>query len=169
MKDFIGVVFMYLSEKEFKKLCKKLNIDSKEIIKKYNSRKSESEFDSLAEENFYNFYLYQYIKNGFITEYSLHNEFVVLDAIPEYKLRKKVFKPDFLITTKNKETFVIEMKGKVVKKLQRDYGLRKHIFISKYCIPNNWKFIELKSEEWTQNPIGSAQNNIINFDGDKNG
>ena len=55
MKDFIGVVFMYLSEKEFKKLCKRLNIDSEEIIKKSNSRKVENEFDSLAEENFYNF------------------------------------------------------------------------------------------------------------------
>ena len=167
MKDFIGVVFMYLSEKEFKKLCKKLNINSKEIEKKSTSRKNINEFDSLAEENFYNLYLYRYIKNGFVTKYSLHSEFIVLDAIPEYKLRKKVFKPDFFITTAKGETFIIEMKGKVVKKLQRDYGLRKHLFISKYCIPNNWKFIELKSEEWTQDPIGSAQNNIINYDGDK--
>ena len=83
MKDFIGVVFMYLSEKEFKKLCKKLNIDSKEIIKKSNSRKSESEFDSLAEENFYNFYLYQYIKNGFITEYTFSLRRPMLLASPK--------------------------------------------------------------------------------------
>lgn len=156
---------MYLSEKEFKDLCKKLNIKPSQIDKGKKRTKNtvKDEFDSLAEKNFFFYYLEQYIKNGFVVEYELHNEFVILDCIPEYKLRKKVFKPDFLITTQKGETFVIEMKGKVVKKLQRDYGLRKHIFIEKYCIPNNWKFIELKSEEWTQDPFTASQQDIINI------
>lgn len=156
---------MYLSEKEFKDLCKKLNIKPSDLDNKKNKKipkAKDDEFDSLAEKNFYYYYVQKFLQNGFITKCELHNEFCIIDAIPEYKLRKKVFKPDFLITTQKGETFVIEMKGKVVKKLQRDYGLRKHIFIEKYCIPNNWKFIELKSEEWTQDPFTASQQNIIN-------
>lgn len=158
---------MYLSEKEFKDLCKKLKIKPSQINKETKKHKNKNDdFDSLAERNFFSYYLSKYIKNGFIIDFELHNEFVILDGIPEYKLRKKVFKPDFKITTKNGETFIIEMKGKVVKKLQRDYGLRKHIFIEKYCVPNNWTFIELKSEEWTQDPYTASQQNIINTPND---
>ena len=156
---------MYLSEKEFKNLCKKMNIKPSDLEKKRTKKipkTKDNEFDSLAEQNFFYHYIQKYIQNGFITNCEIHNEFCIIDAIPEYKLRKKVFKPDFLITTQNGETFVIEMKGKVVKKLQRDYGLRKHIFIEKYCIPNNWKFIELKSEEWTKDPFTASQQDIIN-------
>lgn len=153
---------MIMNEKDFNNLCKKLNI-SKSEIKQKTSKNKNSEFDSLAEKNFYNFYLSKYVKNHFITELKLHTQFIIVDEIPEYKLKNKVFKPDFIVTTKKGETFVIEMKGKVVKKLQRDYGLRKQLFIAKYCLPNNWKFIELKSEDWTQNPFISSQQNIINF------
>lgn len=157
---------MYLSEKEFKNLCKKLNIKPSDFDDKKHKKNSKSKdeiFDSLAEKNFYYYYVQNHLKNGNIVKCELHNEFCIVDAIPEYKLRKKVFKPDFLLTTKDGQVFVVEMKGKVVKKLQRDYGLRKHIFIEKYCIPNNWKFIELKSEEWTQDPFTVSQQNILNF------
>ena len=153
---------MIMSEKEFNNLCKKLNIP-KDKLKKKTTKKANCEFDSLAEKNFYDYYVTRYLKNKFITKLELHNQFVIVDAVPEYKLKSKVFNPDFIITTAKGETFVIEMKGKVVRKLQRDYGLRKQLFILKYCLPNGWKFIELKSEDWTQDPIGSSQQNIINF------
>ena len=157
---------MYLSEKEFKDMCKKMNIDPKKYTqpnkKKKPSKSFKDDFDSLAESNFFHYFLQKQINSGFVTEYKLHTEYVIVDAIPEYRLKAKKFKPDFYIKTKNDEIFIIEMKGKVVKKLQRDYGLRKQLFISKYCIPNNWKYIELKSEEWTQDPFTASQQNILN-------
>lgn len=146
---------MIISEKEYKEMCKKLN------IKPAQKTSHNSEFDSLAEQNFYYFYLVDRIKSGEIIDCQLHSSFKLLDAIPQYKLREKVFKPDFTITLKNGDVFVIEMKGSKVKKLQRDYGLRKHLFIEKYCIPNQWTFIELKSENWTQQPIIEKQKEIF--------
>ncbi len=154
---------MYLNEKDFKHLCDKLNIDCKNKKKKA-QRTKQKEFDSIAEENFYNFFVLKHIKSGFITNCELHNKYTIVDAIPEYKLREKVFKPDFFIETKDGRTFVVETKGEKIKKLQRDYGLRKHLFIQKYCLPNNWTFIELKSEEWSQSPIIAASKDIF---GDK--
>lgn len=151
---------MYLSEKEYKKLLKNNpKLSSKETKK----TKKINDFDSLAEENFYCLYLKKYIDKGFIIECNVHNSFVILEALPQYKLKNKKFTPDFIIKTKNNETFVVEMKGSVVKKLQRDYNLRKHLFIEKYCIPNNWFFIELKSEDWTQNIPLVLQEDYFNF------
>ncbi|WNS40840.1 hypothetical protein [Paenibacillus sp. MMS20-IR301] len=42
---------------------------------------------------------------------------------------------------------VVEIKGRVIKKLQRDYPLRRQLFILNYCIPNNWKFKEVHDDE----------------------
>lgn len=155
---------MIVSEKEFKDICKRMGIDPKKYTEKTKKKNNHGEFDSLAEENFYNLYIQKNMKNGNIVECLLHEEFEILPAISEYKLRSKKFKPDFIIKTKNGKTYVVEMKGKVVKKLQRDYGLRKHIFISKYCIPNDWIFIEQESERWTQEPYIVSKEKIINFD-----
>lgn len=149
---------MYLNEKDFKHLCNKLNISPKKSKGKSTIKK---QFDSVAEENFYNFFVLKNIKSGLIINCELHNEYTIVDAIPEYKLRKKVFKPDFFIQTKDGQTFVVETKGEKIKKLQRDYGLRKHLFIQKYCLPNNWTFIELRSEDWSQNPLIASQENIF--------
>lgn len=155
---------MIVSEKEFKEICKRIGVDPKKYTKKpIKKNDDKSEFDSLAEENFYNLYVKKNILNGNIKECFLHKEFEILPAIEEYKLRKKKFKPDFILVTKSGKTVVVEMKGKVVKKLQRDYGLRKHLFISKYCIPNEWQFLELESERWTQEPYIVSNEQIINF------
>ena len=150
---------MFISEKDYKKLCTKMGIKNKDIPKK-----TKKIFDSLAEENFYYLYIVERLSSGFIQQCEIHNEFTVLNEIKEYKLRKKVFKPDFYIVLNDGRTFVIEMKGKKIKKLQRDYGLRKHLFIEKYCLPNKWTFIELQSEDWTQQPNIERMKDIFQND-----
>jgi hypothetical protein len=156
MKKLKGIDSMYLSQKEYKELCKKIG-------KPLATEKAQKEniFDSLAEQNFYFLYVVEKMKSGEILKCEVHNKFVLLEDVPRYKLKKKVFKPDFMLTLANGDVFIVEMKGEKIKKLQRDYGLRKHLFIEKYCIPNNWSFIELKSENWTQQPHIEKRKNIF--------
>jgi predicted nuclease of restriction endonuclease-like RecB superfamily len=94
-----GDVKMILSEKEFKELCKKMGKTPKVI---QNKQKIE-DFDSLAEQNFYNLYILNRLKTGEIADCKLHNEFTIVDEIKEYNLRKKVFKPDFFIAILKRE------------------------------------------------------------------
>lgn len=154
---------MQMTEKEFHALCKKLNKSPSDFTPK-NKTQRQDKFDSLAEKNFFLFYIEKHLSLGNIKEVKLHNEFTIVDAIPEYNLKKRIFKPDFIVITKNNKVFVIEMKGKVIKKLQRDYALRKQLFIQRYCLPNQWQFLELQSENWTQQPFIEAQKTIINFE-----
>ena len=38
---------------------------------------------------------------------------------------------------------IVEVKSKFVKRMQRDYHIRRRIFIEKYARPNGWKFTEV--------------------------
>lgn len=37
---------------------------------------------------------------------------------------------------------VVEVKSKKIKKLQREYHIRRRLFIEKYCRPSGWKLTE---------------------------
>lgn len=147
---------MRMSEAELKELLKAnkalkcSDIPAKKATKTKSARPSQ--FDSLAEEMFYNDYIYPLILTKEIKSIELHREFVILEEL-EYsgqKLKSKKYTPDFLIYLSTGKTLVIEIKGSVVKRLQRDYQLRKHLFIEKYAKPNGWEFKEIKAEEVTQ-------------------
>lgn len=160
---------MRLTEKEYEELCRKRNLkyippknktlsnsilpqttkDAPKSKKKGNTK--HSDFDSLAEENYYNFYIKPKLMSGEFLSCEIHKKFIILNAIPEYHFGNREYTPDFYITRADNSILVVEMKGKVIKKLQRDYPLRKHLFVEKFCIPNGWEFIEENSEQWTQN------------------
>lgn len=151
---------MRMTEKELKQICATghCRIRSQTLIKPTEKKNTADKrmdkdnclaFDSEGERQYYNLYIFPRIHSGEITSCELHREFTILDAIPEYGLRAKVFTPDFILHMKDKTVRVVEMKGSVVKRLQRDYQLRKHLFISRYCIPNGWSFFEEKSEDWS--------------------
>lgn len=110
-------------------------------------------FDSLAEEKYYNEYLYPLILAKEIESVELHKSFEILSSINQagIKLRAKVYTPDFIIHYPNGSVKVVEIKDKIVKKLQRDYQLRKHLFIEKYVLPNGWEFEEVIAEDITGN------------------
>lgn len=42
---------------------------------------------------------------------------------------------------------IFEIKGGMIKKLQRNYPLCRQLFILKYCLPNDYKFIEVHDDE----------------------
>jgi predicted nuclease of restriction endonuclease-like RecB superfamily len=128
------------------------NVKNKAKIKpNINTIQPKKEFDSLAEEKYYNEYLYPLILAKEIESVELHKSFEILSSINQagIKLRAKVYAPDFIIHYPNGSVKVVEIKGKIVKKLQRDYQLRKHLFIEKFVIPNGWKFEEVIAEDIT--------------------
>lgn len=109
-----------------------------------------NDFDSRAELIYYRDYVYPMELTGEVT-CQLHKEFELLPKcnICGQKLRRKVYHPDFILHYPDGNTKVVEIKGTVVKKLQRDYNLRKHLFIAKYCVPQGWTFEEVVAEELT--------------------
>lgn len=142
---------MRLSEREYQDLCKRNGIKYIPANEKNNKRRSSKnkDFDSLAEENFYCYYIRPRIATGQIQRCEIHKSFIIIEADPKHNLKAKKFTPDFILYDKGGDVRVIEMKGSVVKRLQRDYQLRKHLFIEKYCVPNQWEYREEKSENWT--------------------
>lgn len=107
-------------------------------------------FDSRAELIYYRDHVYPLELTGEVT-CELHKEFELLPKCSScgQKLKRKVYHPDFILHHKEGNTKVVEIKGTVVKKLQRDYNLRKHLFIDKYCVPNGWTFEEVIAENLT--------------------
>ncbi len=109
------------------------------------------EFDSLAEEKYYNEYLFPLLLIKEIESIELHIKFTLVEEIPEYKIKKIVYTPDFILHYPDGSVKVIEIKGTKIKKLQRDYHIRKSLFIRDYVIPKGWNFEEIKAEDITQN------------------
>lgn len=149
---------MRMTEKEFERLCAsgKCRVRSqtsaktaKKITDIQKTNSTPLQFDSYAEKMFYFLYIIPRIQQGEILKCEAHRSFVILDAIPQYNLSQKVYTPDFVLHGVDGKVTVVEMKGKKIKQLQRDYGLRKQLFIEKYCVPNGWIFREECSEQWT--------------------
>ena len=130
------------------------NVKNKAKIKpNINTIQPKKEFDSEAERIYYYDYLYPLLLIKEIKSVELHKSFEILSAINQngIKLKAKVYTPDFIIHYPNGSVKVVEIKGKVIKKLQRDYQLRKHLFIEKYVLPNGWEFEEIIAEDITGN------------------
>ena len=119
--------------------------------KKKRKGKTMSEFQSTAEKVYYQEYIEPLILTGEITSCDMHKRFDIVPAVKwgNVQLRTKRYTPDFVLTFRNGSIKVVEIKGKVIKKLQRDYPLRRQLFILNFCIPNNWEFEEIEAEMLT--------------------
>ncbi len=141
---------MRLSESELKELlARNKSLKCQQAKNKTVPAKAKTvkdEFDSEAERRYYNDYLYPLILIKEIKSVELHKSYEILSAINQsgINLRAKVYTPDFIIHYPDGTVKVVEIKGKVIKKLQRDYQLRKHLFIEKYVLPNHWEFEEIE-------------------------
>lgn len=106
-------------------------------------------FDSIAEETYYLGHVLPLLQTGEITNCTLHKTFEIIEAVHHngkiYKNRE--YTPDFILTFADSRVRVIEIKGRAIKKLQRDYPLRRQLFIIKFCIPNGWLFEEVADDE----------------------
>jgi len=114
--------------------------------------KQTSEYDSYAERVYYEDYIYPLILTGEIIKVETHRKFEILSemTISGITLKAKRYTPDFILYYSGGTVKVVEIKGKIVKKLQRDYQLRKHLFLEKHCGPNGWLFEEVSSEKLTK-------------------
>lgn len=107
------------------------------------------DFDSEAERRYYLAYVLPGISSGQIVKMELHKEFEIAPAVTHCgkKYQRRVYTPDFFLTLRDGSVKVVEVKGRKIKKLQRDYPLRRQLFLLQYCVPNNWVFQEIMDDE----------------------
>jgi hypothetical protein len=99
---------------------------------------------SKAETNFEALYILPRLHSGEIKSYQTQVEFELWPkTVAE---RRIVFTPDFVIEYADGRKVVIEMKGEVIKRLQRDYHLRVRRFKELYP---EYEYREEKSEDWS--------------------
>lgn len=142
---------MRMSEAELQKLVERNpNLKIRDYKKqpkrdKKSIPKPKKVFESENEENYYNSYVYPMMLAGEITDCTLHKTFEITPVIHHNgkKYPAYVYTPDFILTFKDGRVRIIEIKGSTVKGLQRDYHLRRSLFIEKHCIPNGWLFEEI--------------------------
>ncbi|MCR5776953.1 MAG: DUF1064 domain-containing protein [Lachnospiraceae bacterium] len=106
-------------------------------------------FDSRGEYEFYIGTVQPGIRSGEIIECKEHPEFSLYDTSKfcEIKLGKIRYTPDFMLTYKDGSVEIIEIKSKFVRRMQRDYPVRRRLFIEKYARPNGWKFKEVITDD----------------------
>lgn len=113
--------------------------------------KKKDEFQSLAEQRYYEIYIRPFELAEQLDHWSMHESFVVVDSVTYQGInfRKKIYTPDFMLYFKDGKTKAVEVKDDKIRKLQREYPLKKQLFIMKYCIPNGWDFEEIRASDLT--------------------
>ncbi len=106
-------------------------------------------FDSRGEYEFYYGTVVPDIRAGKIRECTEHPEFPLFGAA-EYcgvKLGAIRYTADFRLDYADGTVEIVEIKSRFVRKQQRDYPLRRRLFIEQYAKPNGWKFREIITDE----------------------
>ncbi len=102
-------------------------------------------FDSKGEFEFYMESIQPGLRSGEIVNCEEHPKFKLFDATSfcGIKLGEIRYTADFKLTYKDGTVEIVEIKSKFVRRMQRDYPVRRRAFIEKYAIPNGWKFREI--------------------------
>lgn len=106
-------------------------------------------FDSKGEAIYYERFVLPLLESGDIVSCDVHHTF---EIIPKVEFQGSIFaarrfKPDFVLTYKDGHVKVVEVKARYVRQAQRDYPLRRQLFLINYCIPNGWEFEEVCSND----------------------
>lgn len=106
-------------------------------------------FDSRGEAEFYLSEVLPKIRSGEIVSCEEHPEFKLFDAAEfcGLKLGAIRYTADFKLTYKDGSVEVVEIKSKFVRRMQRDYPVRRRAFIEQYARPNGWAFKEIITDE----------------------
>lgn len=112
------------------------------------------DFDSKGEYEYYIGTICPKIKSGEVSECIRQPEF---ELFPKTEFmgkdyRRIVYTPDFRLDYADGSTEIIEVKSWFVRKMQRDYPLRRRLFIEKYARPNGWRFTEILTDD-TKNEL----------------
>lgn len=121
----------------------------KALLKKQGKKSTKGEWDSAAEEIYFQEFVQPLLDSGEVVSCETHRSFEILPAVrfQGKTYRARVFTPDFLLTYRGGHVKVVEVKSKYVRRAQRDYALRRQLFLLRYCIPNNWAFEEVCSDD----------------------
>ena len=103
------------------------------------------EFDSQGEYEFYIGTVAPKVARGEIVEWEAHPCFPLFPA-GEYgalKLRAVRDTADFRLVYADGTVEIVEVKNKFVRRMQRDYAVRRRVFLELIARPAGWKFTEI--------------------------
>jgi hypothetical protein len=107
------------------------------------------DFDSRGEYEFYTGTVLPKIARGEIVACEQHPAFPLFPA-GEYdtmKLRPIRYTADFRLTYADGTVEIVEIKSKFVRRMQRDYPVRRRVFLEQIARPAGWKFTEIITAE----------------------
>lgn len=102
-------------------------------------------FDSRGEYEFYIGTVAPKVSRGEIVKWSAHPSFPLFPA-GEYcgiKLSAVRYTADFRLEYADGTVEIVEVKSKFVRRMQRDYALRRRVFLETVARPAGWKFTEI--------------------------
>lgn len=109
------------------------------------ARSEGADFDSRGEYEYYIGEVRPKLKSGEITSCERQPAFELFPP-GEYngeKLRAIRYTADFRLNYADGRVEIVEVKSKFVKRMQRDYHIRRRLFIERYARPNGWIFTEI--------------------------
>lgn len=107
------------------------------------------EFDSRGEQEFYLGVIVPKMQRGEVVRYEAHPRF---DLFPrgEYcgiQLPQVRYTADFRLEYVDGTVEIVEIKSRFVRRMQRDYALRRRVFLEQVAIPRGWRFREVITDE----------------------
>ena len=102
-------------------------------------------FDSRGEYEYYIGTVAPRVAKGEIVEWEAHPSFPLFPA-GEYgalKLRPVRYTADFRLVYADGTVEIVEVKSKFVRRMQRDYAVRRRVFLELVARPAGWKFTEI--------------------------
>lgn len=109
------------------------------------ARSTGKEFDSRGEYEFYIGTVAQKVARGEVVEWEAHPSFHLFPA-GEYgalKLHPVRYTADFRLVYADGTVEIVEVKSKFVRRMQRDYAVRRRVFLELIARPAGWKFTEI--------------------------
>lgn len=103
------------------------------------------DFDSRGEYEYYIGTIAPKVARGEIVEWEAHPRFPLFPA-GEYggvKLRPVQYTADFRLKYADGTVEIVEVKSKFVRRMQRDYPVRRRVFLELVARPAGWKFTEI--------------------------
>ena len=113
------------------------------------ARSTGHEFDSRGEYEYYVGTVAPKVGRGEIVKWEAHPRFLLFPA-GEYngvKLRSVQYTADFRLTYADGTVEIVEVKSKFVRRMQRDYPVRRRVFLELIARPAGWKFTEIITAE----------------------
>ena len=117
------------------------------------------EFDSLGEYEYYIGTVAPKVSWFEIVEWEAHPCFPLFPAgqYGALKLRPVRYTADFRLVYADGTVEIVEIKSKFVRRMQRDYALRRRVFLEQVARPAGWKFTEIitadskeEIDRWTE-------------------